>query len=181
MKSTLFILVAVGFFLCTTNPLLPDEPVKAAKNDGHFLLFGPFSLGELFKQSEAPRDLIPEPAFKEIVESFNKCKVSILHKKVIHKSGKWVFAIDPKLVVEGELSFQLKDKAGKPFKINVRKMIIVSDSFDITQNPPTCRTFVGFDLETSSSDGTSTRSFMAPDFRYDLAGKIIAGPTPGKN
>jgi hypothetical protein len=172
MRLGKFFLVTAGFSFCGINLLFSDEPLKAKDHREGFLLIGPFSLGDLFKQSEKARDLFPELAFADIIEALNECKVSILQKREMGKFGKSF------LVVEGRLSFKLKDKAGQPFKINLLEMKSNTGERDYCQNPPTCKTTLNFGLEATDSKTWSVRWFLPPRCHYDLSGKILGGPKP---
>jgi hypothetical protein len=129
------------------------------------LIVGPFRLGDAFQQmSETDREIGSAEAItkgggpnkEDIVRALNDCKVYVIQarKKAASKPDKWDFADlkgTPKAVVEGKLSFRLKDRKGKDFNIHVRELNVLSLDYRdaAADTPELCRVYIAIKLGTS--------------------------------
>lgn len=115
-------------------PAGEDEP--RSKAQGELLVIGPIPLRKLYENIKTPagkkvRDAIPKwggPDDKAICESLAGCKIYVLDRRVSTPKGEWAF-VDrhsgyPKILAEGRFSFDLKDKKGEDFRIQIEEVSI---------------------------------------------------------
>jgi hypothetical protein len=104
---------------------------KTSKKVGPELLFyGPFALDELYDKvvPEGSRDDVLSqgegPTRQAIKEAMGHCKVYLVARKV-KRDGKWGLTYEggyPKILVEGKLVLNIKDKKGRDYEIQVQEI-----------------------------------------------------------
>jgi hypothetical protein len=166
--------------------LLSGTAKAADAEPGELMLMGPFPLGELYESQKA--SLGNEhtdgqgPSDKDIADAFNQCRLYVIDKKVLAKSGEWQFADGefPILAFSGELHFELKDNSDTNFKIYFEKMSIIDQRDDYTSRPPSRCFRVGFQCHIFRGNLGSERDIArygwTPKKRiaYDINGKLLA-------
>jgi hypothetical protein len=142
------------------------------------VLVGPFTLAEACDKgsrfiTEYAREDGPTEA--EIREALAACKLSVLDKRVRGPKG-WCFALDdkcPKVVAEGPFRFELKDKKGRAFVVQLIRASFVPARTDNSTSPPTRTGYIQLALRVEDTWGklreTSTY-YAAPAVGYDVDG-----------
>jgi hypothetical protein len=100
--------------------------------DEQILLMGPVKLGELYTNmhnKEVFGDWIAKGSGltnAQIIEALNGCKLYVVDsRRPTTGADGWEFSENgrPKVLLEGELSFDLKNAKGKPFHLHVGKVV----------------------------------------------------------
>jgi hypothetical protein len=178
-KAWPFVLILLAIF---PRPLFAEP--EAATGD-EVMLLGPLTLAEVYSNMEdIKKDLISNgggPDLEAMKAAFKECKIYILDKRVRSTdSGEWRFPSTkegyPKIVLEGELSFDFTLKNGQKFHVNVNK-IEFRGSRTVVGNNPRRDLSLSVLLDTSpyvwnSGKGVGFR-FPTKVLSYDFTRKVV--------
>jgi hypothetical protein len=145
-----------------------DKQIKEER-----MVIGPFKLGSLFSDMDHSSFFSDEhgPTKKAIIDAFNECNLYIIERKSL-KNGHWILSDSPRPALEGQLSFTLKDKAGKDFTIQLLK-VYRAGSFTNNLKKPAYRGFpVGLSIRATSQTLSPALKQLAMELSK-IAGKEL--------
>jgi hypothetical protein len=173
------LLAVVGMFgILLATGLSASAWDKAAPAKEEVFLLGPFTLADLCeKGGNFAREYAAEggPSEADLLRSLATCKLFLVDKKVPEPKG-WSFAEEgkyAKVVVDGPCRFELKDKKGSPFTIQIIRCSFLSGRTDCSTSPPTRNGIIQTVLRVENSWGTFQRTsehHSAAAIGYNLNG-----------
>jgi hypothetical protein len=184
--------LALALSLDSGPALQGAQPDPGKKTQGEPLILGPFLLGDLYHNmpdqtlSDAPfrhlRELISGaagPAHKEVVKALNQCKLYVIARtaQAPGKRAKEFVGWTAKIVVEGALSFDLKDQKGRRFRIHLKKVSLSKGVINVSQDPHYWETNVVVQLRVDRVSAKpeplfSDLMFGSRAFSFDVNGKV---------
>ncbi len=139
------ILVAVSFGLAAKPGSIAGGEAKGEgkARDGvkpATMYLGPFKLAD-FGDIAADLERDGGPDKETIAKALGECKYYLVDK-FVYKDGKREFGDDnesPRILIEGTLSHELRDKDGRDFRFHVKGFTVAKDNIDLSVTPNTCR------------------------------------------
>ena len=177
VTSFLVVPAALGLLQASASPPTANDKAGAPAKEA-ILLVGPFTLAEACDKgsrfvSEYASEGGPAPA--EMRKALDACKLSLVDQKTRGPKG-WRFAPDdkyPKVVAEGPLRFELKDKQGRDFTVQLVRAYFVPQTTDNSKAPPTRSGYIQAALRVEGTWGIFHRTstyYTAPAISYDMTG-----------
>jgi hypothetical protein len=126
-KTVVFVLIAAIWVGAVTSEASNQNPTVRRHER---LVVGPLPLGDLFKGAKSEiyhMDAAGGPKEADVLKAMNRCKLWLIDRKELDaRTGKWTFSWGepregriPKLLLEGEFAYRLRDQEGNDFHINI--------------------------------------------------------------
>lgn len=179
---SLLLVLGLPVLLEGTRLTATAQEGKQPAAKAEIFVVGPFSLGEIYRQSGHSFSKFSKisggngVSEADIIKSLDQCKLYVIHKRV-WKEKAWEFGGQPVATISGKLRHDFKDK-GNPFTIRVLSVQAGADLMDYTQSPPTLRLLLSADFEIHASLGGFTNftwleEIKSPSYGYDMNGKTL--------